>query len=162
MASLCAAAAVAIGVSAWAILDERLRLGGVWAAVAGALLVGAGILAKRTEDVRSAVYVSFVDRAFDGVVLASVAWVTRTSEPSASAGALVALAAGFLAAYVGARGRALGYELEESEATRAVRVGLVAAALIGGWTSWALFVAAGWMLLVTLVRVSQVAKQERV
>ncbi len=162
MASLCAAATVAVGASAWAVLDERLRPGGVSAAAAGALLVTAGVLARRARDPRAGVYVSFVDRAFDGVVLASVAWVTRDSEPSAAAGALVALAAGFLAAYVRARGRALGYEVEDGEVSRALRVGLVAAALIAGWTTWALFVVAGWMLLVTLVRVSQVAKQERV
>jgi hypothetical protein len=128
---------------------------------AGIFLVAAGVLASRARDVRARLLVSFADRAFDGAVLASVAWVSRTAAPAAAAGALLALAAGFLGAYVRARGSALGYLIEEGAATRAIRVGLVSTALIAGWTEWALFGVAAWMLLVTLVRVSQVAKEER-
>ncbi len=104
---------------------------------------------------------SFADRAFDGAILASVAWVTRTDDPATAAGALVALAAGYLAAYIRARGAALGYLVEESAGTRAIRTGLISVALLAGWTAWAFFVVALWMLLVAMVRASQVAKEER-
>ncbi len=162
VATLCVVAALSVGLAAWAILVDRVRAGGLAALVAGALLVLAGVLASRSKDVRSRLVVSFGDRAFDGAVLAAVAWAFRTEEPAAAVGALLALAAGFLAAYVRARGSALGYLVEESAATRAIRVGLISLALLAGWTEWALFAVAAWMLLVTLVRTSQVAKEERV
>jgi hypothetical protein len=158
---LCATAAVAVGVATWAILDGRPRAGGVAALVAGGVLVAAGLVASRSRDPRAHMLVSFTDRAFDGCILASIAWVERSAEPAAAAGALMALAAGFLAAYVRARGSALGYLVEESAGTRAVRVGLISVALLAGWTHWALFGVASWMLLVALLRVSQVAKEER-
>ena len=162
VATLCGASAHAIGLATWAILDGRLHLGGGVALAAGIVLVIAGILASRTRDARPRLLVSFADRAFDGALLAATAWTFRVTLPAASAGALVALASGFLAAYVRARGSALGYLVEEGAGTRAIRVGLVATALLAGWTEWALFAVAAWMLLVTLVRVSQVAKEERV
>jgi hypothetical protein len=160
-AVLCVAATVAVGCSTWAILDRREELGGVAALVAGVLLVAAGLLLSRSPAPRWRMLLSFADRAFDGAILGAVAWVTRVDDPSTAAGALLALAAGFLAAYVRARGAALGYFVEESPATRAVRCGLISVALIAGWTSWALYVVAIWMLLVALVRASQVAKEER-
>jgi hypothetical protein len=161
VAASCAAAVVAVGAATWAILDGRSRTGGVAALVAGALLVAAGVLASRSRDPRARMLASFTDRAFDGCILGAIAWVERSSEPAAAAGALMALAAGFLAAYVRARGSALGYLVEEGGGTRAVRVGLISLALLAGWTHWALFGVATWMLLVALVRVSQVAKEER-
>jgi hypothetical protein len=162
VATLCVVAALSIGLAGWGILVGRMRAGGATALVAGVSLVVAGVLASRSNDVRSRLVVSFGDRLFDGGVLAAVAWASRTDEPAASLGALLALAAGFIAAYVRARGSALGYLIEESAATRAVRVGVISAALLAGWTEWALFAVAAWMLLVTLVRTSQVAKEERV
>ena len=158
---LCAAATVAIGLSTWAILDDRARDGGAWALAAAALLVAAGLLVPR-GDARLRMVLSFADRLFDGAILASIALVSRTDDPVAAAGALLALAAGFLAAYVRARGAALGYLVEESGGTRAIRTGLISLALLAGWTQWALYVVAIWMLLVALVRASQVAKEERV
>jgi hypothetical protein len=157
---LCAGATVAIGLSTWAILDGRSTDGGVWAAIAAVLLVAAGPLVPR-GDARLRMLLSFADRLFDGAILASVAWVSRSEDPAAAAGALLALAAGFLAAYVRARGAALGYLVEEGAGTRAIRTGLISAALLAGWTQWALYAVAVWMLLVALVRASQVAKEER-
>lgn len=162
VAALSAVAAAFVVLSAWAILVDRLVAGGAAALAAGALLVPAGVLAARAKDVRARLLVSFVDRAFDGLILASAAWAFRAEQPAAAVGALLALAAGFLAAYVRARGSALGYLIEESPGTRAVRVCLISVALLAGWTEWALFAVAVWMLLVTLVRTSQVAKEERV
>lgn len=159
--TLTVTAAAAIGVATWAILDGRRVAGGLGALVAAVLLISAGALLGRRPDPRSRMLVSFADRLFDGAILGAVAWVTRTSDPAVAAGALFALTSGFLAAYVRARGAALGYVVEESPGTRAIRCGLIAAALLGGWGSWAFFAVAGWMLLVTLVRTSQVAKEER-
>jgi hypothetical protein len=158
---LCIVAAAAIGVATWRILERRAVVGGAWALGAAVLLVAAGLLVTR-RDVRARMVLSFADRAFDGAILAAVAWVTRVEEPTAAAGALLALAAGFLAAYIRARGAALGYLVEESAGTRSVRTGLISLALLAGWTGWALFAVATWMLLVALVRASQVAKEERV
>jgi len=158
---LCIAATAAIGVATWQILDRRLVVGGAWALAAAVLLVVAGLLVTR-RDTRARMVLSFTDRAFDGAILAAVAWVARTEDPVAAAGALVALAAGFLAAYIRARGAALGYLVEESAGTRAIRTGLICVALLAGWTGWALFAVATWMLMVALVRASQVAKEERV
>lgn len=158
--ALCVGAAAAIGIATWAILDGRPETGGAWALGAAALLVLAGLLVHKGDD-RNRMVLSFTDRAFDGAILAAVAWTTRIDDPMAAAGALLALAAGFLAAYVRARGAALGYLVEESPGTRAIRTGLISLALLAGWTQWAFFVVAIWMLLVALVRASQVAKEER-
>ena len=159
--AMCVVAAAAVGLAMWAILEGCSRTGGVWALVAGVLLVVAGVLAPRTGDLRARMLLSFVDRGFDGAILAAVAWVARVSDPQAAGGALFALTAGFLAAYVRARGAALGYLVEEGAGTRAIRCGLIALALLAGLEGWALFAVGIWMLLVTLVRVSQVAKEER-
>ncbi|HEX5951444.1 MAG TPA: hypothetical protein VFZ96_10620, partial [Actinomycetota bacterium] len=100
VAALCVTATLFVGLAAWAILVDRTVAGGASALAAGALLVLAGVLAARSKDIRARLLVSFGDRVFDGVVLAAVAWAFRTDEPAAAVGALLALAAGFLAAYV--------------------------------------------------------------
>jgi hypothetical protein len=73
---------------------------------------------------------------------------------------LLALASGFLASYIRARGGSLGYGIEEGVITPAIRYGLVSAGLIAGWrwTPWAVAVL---MLLASAVRASQVVKEER-
>jgi hypothetical protein len=73
----------------------------------------------------------------------------------------VALAAGFLASYIRARGGSLGYGIEEGIVTPALRYGLLSLALVLGWTSWAIWVVAVLTLLAATVRSSQVAKEER-
>jgi hypothetical protein len=157
---LCLLATAGIGVAAWRLIARDPEVAG-WAALgAGACLVLGGAL-LRAGDRRSRVVLSFADRAFDGLVLGALAWVTRTADPSIAAAALVALAAGFLASYIRARGGSLGYGIEEGVVTPVVRYGLVSLALIMGWTSWAIWVVAGLMLLAAGVRASQVAKEER-
>ena len=103
---------------------------------------------------------SFGDRLFDGCVLGALAWVSRTEDEWLAAGALFALATGFLASYIRARGGSLGYGIEEGVITPALRYGLIAAGLIGGWrwTPWAVAIL---MLLASAVRASQVVKEER-
>jgi hypothetical protein len=150
-----------LGAAWWAIRGGS-RAAGVTVAIAGVGLVVARAFAVRGRDARARLFVSLADRAVDGVVLAAVAWASRGREPAASAGALVALGASFLAAYVRARGEALGYRIPEGIGTRAVQLAWLATVLAAGLARWGLLALGLWMLLVVGVRVSQVAKEERV
>jgi hypothetical protein len=157
---LCLLASIAVGVATWQLLDGHEDAAGVAALVAGVGLVCAGLL-LRPGDRRARVVLSFADRLFDGCILAALAWTTRSSDPAVAAASLVALSAGFLASYIRAKGGSLGYGVEESVVTPALRYGLVSLALLFGWTSWAIWVVAALMLLAAGVRASQVAKEER-
>src|SRR4051794_39958422 len=113
---LCGAATFAFGVSAWRILERDPDPAGWAALAAGAFLVAAGI-SLRPHDRTARVVLSFADRLFDGLLLSTFAWVTRTTDPSVAAAALVALAAGVLASYIRAKGGALGVGVEEGLGT---------------------------------------------
>jgi hypothetical protein len=156
---LCIAAGIAIGVATWLLLVGEVEPAGFAALGAGAALVAGGVL-LRPDDCVGRVVLSFGDRLFDGCVLGALAWVSRTEDEWLAAGALFALAAGFLASYIRARGGSLGYGIEEGVITPALRYGLIAAGLIGGWrwTPWAVAIL---MLLASAVRASQVVKEER-
>lgn len=158
--ALCLLAGLGIGLSTWQLLERRAEPAGWAALAAGACLVAAGLL-LRPGDRRARVVLSFADRAFDGCILASLAWVTRASDPEIAAAALVALAAGFVASYIRAKGGSLGYGIEEGVVTPILRYGIVSLALLLGWTAWAIWVVAVLMLLAAGVRASQVAKEER-
>jgi hypothetical protein len=155
------AAAVLVAIATWLILDDRSVAAGGAVLAASALLVLGAAIARRIDDVLLRVLDSVVDRGFDGGLLSSIAWVERTVDPAASAGALVALAAGFLGSYVRARGTSLGYGVEESPVTRALRYGLVSAGLLSGRTTAAVWAVAGLGTVSALVRATQVAKEER-
>lgn len=157
--ALCALAGLAIAIAAWLLLSGHPQASG-WAALgAGVALVAGGIL-LRPGDRIGRVTLSFADRLFDGCVLGALAWTTRTSDAWMAAGALLALAAGFLASYIRARGGSLGYGIEEGIVTPALRYGLVSTGLIAGWT-WTPWAVAVLMLLASGVRASQVVKEER-
>lgn len=158
--ALCLLAGLGVGLSTWQLLERRAEAAGWAALAAGGCLVAAGVL-LRPGDRRARVVLSFADRAFDGCILASLAWNTRASEPAVAAASLVALAAGFVASYIRAKGGSLGYGIEEGVVTPVLRYGLVSVALILSWTSWAIWVVAVLMLLAAGVRASQVAKEER-
>jgi hypothetical protein len=157
---LAAVAVVAAALAAWWLIAREVRAAGWAALAAGTCLVAGGAL-LRSGDRRARVALSFADRAFDGCVLAALTWVTRASRPAVAAGALVALAAGFLASYIRAKGGSLGYGIEEGVVTPVVRYGLLSVALLLGWTAWAVWVVAGVTVLAAGVRASQVAKEER-
>jgi hypothetical protein len=156
---LCVAAAIAIGISAWRILERDPDTAGWAALAAGAFLVAAGI-SLRPHDRTARVVLSFADRLFDGLLLASFAWVARSAEPAVAAAAMIALAAGFLASYIRAKGGSLGYGIEEGVVTPLLRYALFATTLLAGaeWAIWAMAIVA---LLWAGVRASQVAKEER-
>jgi hypothetical protein len=153
-------AVVAVALAAWWLIAREVRAAGWATLAAGTCLVVAGTLLRR-GDRRARVALSFADRAFDGCVLAALAWMTRSTRPGVAAGALVALAAGFLASYIRAKGGSLGYGIEEGVVTPVLRYGLLSFALLLGWTAWAVWVVAGVTLLAASVRASQVAKEER-
>ena len=156
---LCVAAAATIVASTWLLLLLRPEPAGWAALLAGVALVTGGVV-LRPSDRLGRVLLSFGDRLFDGCVLGALVWITRTEDPTFAAGALVALAAGFLASYIRARGGSLGYGIEEGIVTPALRYGLISAGLIAGWT-WTVWAVAVLMLLASGVRASQVAKEER-
>ncbi len=108
-------------------------VGGAWALAAAVLLVVAGLLVTR-RDTRARMVLSFTDRAFDGAIFAAVAWVAGPRTRSPPRGRWSPSPPGFLAAYIRARGAALGYLVEESAGTRAIRTGLISTALLAGWT----------------------------
>jgi len=153
-----AAASVGAGV---AILDRRLVLGALVAAVAAAGLLVGGVLSHGGRLLRERTLDSFVDRLFDGAVLGSLVWIERIDRPAAAAGALVAVCASYLGSYVRARGNSLDYRVEESMVTRGIRYGLVVAALLLHAPPWLLWALAVFTLLAAFVRASQVAKEER-
>jgi hypothetical protein len=156
---LCVAAGVLVLVATGLVLAREAEAAGWVALLAGAVLVAGGVM-LRPRDRLGRVLLSFADRLFDGCVLGALAWVTRSSDPGVAAGALVALAAGFLASYIRARGGSLGYGIEEGVITPAIRYGLVSIGLIAGWR-WSVWAVAVLMLLASAVRASQVVKEER-
>jgi hypothetical protein len=158
---LCTSAAIATVLSGWALLDRRFERAGWAALAAGLLLMAAGSIVRETDRPREWLVLSLTDRTFDGIVFGGIAWALRASSPSTAVGALVALAAGFLAAYVRARGGSLGYGIEASVIVPALRSLIIAFGLLGGWTRAAVWLIAALLLLTTIVRASQVAKEER-
>jgi hypothetical protein len=149
------------GAAAWLVLVARPRPAGALAGAAGTLLIAAGRLAERRGRPLERILDSLADRVFDGAVLSALAWTARDAHPVTAAGALTALAAGFLGSYVRARGASLGYGVEESGKTRGLRYLLVAGGLAAGWTRWTVWAVVAVSALAAAVRASQVAKEER-
>lgn len=154
--------ATALGTGTWRILAGDGGAAGPAVGVAGILMLGAAVHARWVASEPERVLGAITDRVFDGLLLSAVAWAARGADPAVAAGALLALTAGFLAAYIRARSAALGYEVEESLATRGLRYALLAAGLFSGGMRWAVWAIAVVGLASALVRASQVAKEERV
>jgi len=159
--TLVAGALVVVG-AGWFVVAREPELAAVFAGAASVLLLvgghranhGAGGPTDRMLD-------ELLDRAWDGVILGTIAWVARSATPTTAVAALLALCASFLSAYVRARGASLSYSVEESHITRGMRYALVCAGLAFGWLTWTLWVAAGMSVLAVVVRTSQVAREER-
>src|SRR6186997_3370177 len=77
-----------IGASAWLILDDRPRPAGLAAALAGVAGIAGGRFAVWNGDGLSRLFDPIVDRAFDGLILGSIAWVERASRPGVAAAGL--------------------------------------------------------------------------
>ncbi len=161
MAPLVAGGGALVGVATWLVLDGRGGQAGWAAAGAGALILAGSALGRLHPRAPGQMLVSFADRAFEGCVFAAIAWEARAGDPAISAAALVALSAGFLAAYVRARGESLGYRIDESLGWRGLRYGVISLGLVTGWLAGAVYAAAALAILTALVRTSQVVKEER-
>jgi hypothetical protein len=153
---------VLAGLAAASIVAHRPGLAAAFAGLSGVLLLigghranhGAGGPTDRVLD-------ELLDRAWDGAVLGSIAWVGRDSSTTTAVGALVALCVSFLSSYVRARGAALGYSVEESHITRGVRYALIVVGLSLGWLGLTVWLAAAEAGLAAMVRTRQVASEER-
>jgi hypothetical protein len=156
------AAAVLIAAGTALVITGSPRWAGAAAAGGGALLVVTAVRIARDRAPVDLFLDSVTDRAFDGCLLSAIALVLRTGDRATAAIAVAALVASFVAAYERARGRALGYPVDDSLAARAARYGLVALGLlVPGWLRGTLIAVLALSLLVVAVRASQVAKQER-
>ncbi len=156
------AGALLLGVAGVVLVAERPAWAGVIAGCSGALLLLGGHRANHGGGGPvDRMLTELFDRAWDAVVLGSTAWVSRIDEPTLAAGALVALCASFLSSYVRARGAALGYSVEESHVTRALRYLLIAGGLATSTLQASVWVAAGVSIAAAMVRSGQVAREER-
>ncbi len=149
------------GVSTWLILDARPRPAAVGVALAGISLLLAGYRATLAGDRLDKLLDPVLDRVFDAAILGSIAWTARLGSPRLSAAALAAMTASFLSSYVRAKGASLDYDLRERAATRGVRYALVALGLAAGWLAWTIWAVAALSVSATLIRTSQVVKEER-
>ncbi|MFL5797823.1 MAG: hypothetical protein ACJ77A_07815 [Actinomycetota bacterium] len=157
-----ATAAVLIGGATALVITGSPRWAAAAAAGAGVLLVVSVVRVGREPAPLDLFLDSITDRAFDGCLLSAVALVLRQSDRVTAAIATAALVASFIAAYERARGRALGYPIEDGVVGRGLRYGLVAVGLaIPGWLRGALAGVLALAVLTGAVRASQVAKQER-
>ena len=156
-----AGAAGAVAAATWLLLTGMDRAAGVVAAAAGVGLLLGAVLARREGYGLLAFVDSGLDRAFDGCLLSAIALTSRQADAPAAGAAVGALAAGFLGAYVRARGVSLGYPVEEGLASRGLRYGLVALGLGARVLGPAMFALLAIALLSAVIRASQVAKKER-
>lgn len=158
--TLAASTALCFGAAALLLLGHRLASGLV-ALVAGGALVAGTVAARRDGDGRSAMVEAVADRLFDGCLLASIAWVWRSSSDRVSILALVCLSAAYLASYERARGESLRYRGREGIGYRATRVALLSAGLLTGAVEPALWLFASLAVAAAAVRAWNVARQER-
>jgi len=146
----------------WLIVDGRERAGGLAAAAAAALLLAGGHRANHgAGGPLDRMLTELLDRSWDGATLGAIIWRWVSIEPAIALAAIVALCGSFLSSYVRARGAALGYSVEESHVTRGLRYGLISLGLVTGALAWAIWTAATVSVIATLVRTSQVAREER-
>jgi hypothetical protein len=158
--ALLAPGVVAVGLAGWWIVEGRPERAGLVLLVAAACLILVAALA-RAGSPRDVLLISMADRLFDGIALGAIAWAYRSAEPATAAGAIVALGASFLSAYIRIRGASLGYDVQEALATRVICYGLISIGLVAGLIDRTVWALAAFVLLCAAVRASQVAKEER-
>jgi len=146
-------------VATWMVLIGERSLAG-WAAAIACVGLTSAAVTSHQDAARFLGAVAY--RLFDGAVLSAIAWSARSTAPSVSVAAVLALIGGFLAAYFAAKGRALGYDVDASTVNRFVRTGLVAVALLSGNLSFWMWTLAILSLLTAVVRASQTFKEEMV
>jgi hypothetical protein len=140
-----AAALIAVGTSL--IVVHHPRPAGIAVASAGFLLLSGSVMADTHGSRTLAFLDSGLDRAFDGSLLTAIGFAFRHTDKWAAGAAISAVALTFLASYVRARGRALGYHLPDANLTRALRYAVIAIGLLGAWVLEAMLVVIGLTLL---------------
>jgi hypothetical protein len=124
---LIALATAAAGAAAASVLAGLLTLAGAAVVVAGAALVYADL---RAASIRQRFAHAVVERAADGAILGAVAWEFVQSDTLISAGALTALSFAYLAAYLRAKGRGLGFRVSDPVLERYMHFAFVSASLL--------------------------------
>jgi hypothetical protein len=143
------------------ILSHHRLLAGVAALVAAAGLIAGTVTAGQDGSLRLAFGERLVDRAFDGCILAPLAWVNRAQHHTVAIVALAGLGLAFVASYERARGQSLGYRGSEAIEYLAVRAAILVLALLTGWILaglWAFAIVSG---AAAAVRAWNVVRQER-
>jgi hypothetical protein len=120
-------AAAAAGAAAALVLAERMALAGVAVVVVGAALAYADL---RATSGRQRFAHAVVERAADGAILGTVAWEFVDSDTLISAGALTALGFAYLASYLRAKGRGLGFRVGDPVLERYMHFAFVSASLV--------------------------------
>jgi hypothetical protein len=125
-----------IGVATWLVLVRHPRWGGAAAGGAALFLIFGSVRASATEDRVLRFLDSVLDRAFDGAILPAIALSVRHEDMTVATLAVVAIGVSFTAAYIRAKGKALGYTVRDSLLLRAARyvaisVGLATDGLLG-------------------------------
>ncbi len=156
-----AAGAGALGAAAWLILAGHRLLAGVAALVAAVATLGPTGDRATARRPRLALAGRLLDRAFEGAILAPLAWVARLGSVRVSALALIGLGASYLASYERARGQALGYRELEGTGYRTLRAAILVAGLLTGWVEASLWAFAALTVSASAVRAGNVARQER-
>ena len=154
--------ACSLGLSAWLILSGHRLPAGVAALVAIlGMAFGWREILPGGPFPRLAFAGHLLDRAFEGAVLAPVAWVARHGSDRISVLALVGLGASYLASYERARGESLGYRQSEGAGYRILRLALLVFGLLTGWIEASLWAFAAVTVGASAVRAANVWRQER-
>lgn len=126
---LAAALGGAVAAAALVVLGRFLP-GGVVTGVAGALLILAGMRARRTGSRALVLIDHAAERLLDALILGAIAWAALPDSLVMSAAALAALATSYMASYLRAKARGLGFNVDEDPPFRTVRLTLVTVALL--------------------------------
>jgi hypothetical protein len=121
-----------VGAAAWLVLVDRPRWAGLAVAVATLPLLFTALRASASADRLLRFLDSTGDRVFDGTLLPSIAIAMRHEDVAVSGLAVGATGLSFLAAYMRARGWALGFDVGDSILVRAARYVALAAGLLTG------------------------------
>ncbi len=159
--SLLAGSLLLSGLAAFLILTHHRFLAGVAALIAAAGLIAGTVAAGQEGSVRLAFGERLVDRAFDGCILAPLAWVNRAQHHTVAILALAGVGLAFVASYERARGQSLGYRAYEGIEYRTVRAAILVLTLLTGWTLaglWAFVLVSG---AAAAARAWNVVRQER-
>jgi hypothetical protein len=146
-------------VAAFVLTGDRVPAG-LAALAAGALLVAADYLAEEGGP-RVTLAFSLTERVVDALVFGSLAWELLGPVPEAGVAALIALSVSFVASYIRARARSLGYEMLESGLARPARMLAVAVGLFTSSIEGGLWAAVGIGLLSVLSRIRELRAQVR-